>query len=145
MAKMQESAGTAGQSSPSPSTATPAASVKPAAADASSTEKVAEPAKKVIRIDRPTKPASSKANGKAKVEDGAVEEDDEVEEIRTAGAARAPAPPPPSGLTPPGLTPEMLASMQERMKDPAAMKVRQQGDDLWHGTVGERIVTRLSF
>eukprot|EP00243_Klebsormidium_subtile_P006947 TRINITY_DN3022_c0_g1_i2.p1 TRINITY_DN3022_c0_g1~~TRINITY_DN3022_c0_g1_i2.p1 ORF type:complete len:622 (-),score=118.04 TRINITY_DN3022_c0_g1_i2:274-2139(-) len=124
MAKMQGTAGTASHSSPSPPAAGAATPSKPPAEVASgSGTKAADPAKKVIRIDHQRKPGSTKSNGKAKVEDGAVESDDEVEEIRTTGAARAepPAAPPPSFQRPP-MTPEMLASVQDRFKDPAAMK-----------------------
>lgn len=131
MAKLQGSAGAAGYSTPSPPAASAATISKPAAGVASgSGTNAAEPAKKVIRIDHQRKPGTSKPNGKAKVEDGAVESDDEVEEIRTAGAARAepPAAPPPSFQRPP-MTPEMLASVQDKFKDPAAMKVRQQAGD----------------
>jgi hypothetical protein len=133
MAGLQNATPSASRPTPSPSSAATSTSSKAGDASvskgkaseaaSSSHGDAAKPAKKVIRIDHQRKPGASKPNGKAVVEDGAVESDDEVEEIRTAGAARAEPVVPPSGVRPPNVTPEMLASVQEKLKDPNAMKV----------------------
>jgi hypothetical protein len=143
MAGLQNAMPSASRPTPSPSSAATNTSSKAedasvskgkaSEAASSSHGDAVKPAKKVIRIDHQRKPGASKPNGKAVVEDGAVESDDEVEEIRTAGAARAEPVVPPSSVWPPNVTPEMLASVQEKLKDPNAMKVgeAQRITDAW--------------